>query len=98
VQYIRERCTGCGVCVLDCPAGALQLFTLDKQNKRFVLEYHLDRCTFCAQCVESCKQQALWMSHSDWELAYPGASPLVIDYGEPEDVQQVLAQSAPPRD
>jgi len=79
---------------MDCPANALQLFTLDKSSKRFVLDYHVDRCTFCAQCVESCRQHALRMSHEDWELAVPGSAPLTLHYGEPEDVQQVLAQGA----
>ena len=97
VRFTRTRCTGCGVCVMDCPARALRLFTLDKASKRFVMEYHVDRCTFCAQCVESCRQQALWMSHTDWELAAPGSAPLTVHFGEPEDVQQILAEGTPER-
>jgi formate hydrogenlyase subunit 6/NADH:ubiquinone oxidoreductase subunit I len=92
VVFDRLRCTGCRVCVMDCPASALELFTLDKASKRFVMDYHLDRCTFCAQCVESCKQHALGLSNTDWELAAPARSSLTRHYGEPEDVQQVLAE------
>jgi len=91
VQWDRLNCTGCGVCVLDCPANALQLVTLDKTSKRFVLDYHLERCTFCSQCVESCKHAALWMSNVGWELATPDVAGLVMHYGEPEDVRRVLA-------
>ena len=37
LQFNPEKCTGCGVCVKDCPAEALELITLDKASKRFVL-------------------------------------------------------------
>lgn len=101
VQFDRTRCTGCGVCVMDCPANAIALITLDKATKRFVLDYHVDRCTFCGQCVQSCKHNALSMSHTDWELAASTTTPMVRHYGEPEDVQHVLAErsaaSAPAR-
>jgi formate hydrogenlyase subunit 6/NADH:ubiquinone oxidoreductase subunit I len=91
VQWNRLKCTGCGVCVMDCPATALQLVTLDKSSKRFVLDYHLERCTFCSQCVQSCRQGALSLSNSGWELATANSGGLVMHYGEPEDVQRVLA-------
>jgi formate hydrogenlyase subunit 6/NADH:ubiquinone oxidoreductase subunit I len=92
VLWDRLKCTGCGVCVMDCPANALRLATLDKSNKRFVLDYHLERCTFCSQCLTSCRQGALSMSDSDWELATPDLASLVVHYGEPEDVRRVLAE------
>jgi len=91
IQWDRLNCTGCGVCVLDCPAQALQLFTLDKASRRFVLDYQLDRCTFCGQCVESCKHAALRMSNVGWELATADRPGLTLHYGEPDDVQRVLA-------
>jgi Fe-S-cluster-containing dehydrogenase component len=43
VQFDRTLCTGCRVCVMDCPANALTLVTLDKASKRFAMEYHVDR-------------------------------------------------------
>jgi ech hydrogenase subunit F len=90
LQWDRLRCTGCGVCVMDCPANALRLFTLDKATKRFVLEYQVDRCAFCGQCSESCAQHALWMSSTDWELAAPTRAGFTRMFGEAEDVQQIL--------
>jgi len=85
VQWDSSRCTGCGVCVMDCPANALALLVIDKATKRFVLDYHIDRCTFCGQCTESCKQDALWMSHTDWELATADPGSLSLRYGSAED-------------
>jgi formate hydrogenlyase subunit 6/NADH:ubiquinone oxidoreductase subunit I len=94
VEWDRSKCTGCGVCVMDCPANALRLFTFDKASKRFVLEYHIDRCAFCGQCSESCAQNALWMSHTRWELADASREPLTVLFGLDEDVARVMAERA----
>jgi formate hydrogenlyase subunit 6/NADH:ubiquinone oxidoreductase subunit I len=45
-----SKCTGCQLCVKDCPSEAIELIVLDKVKKQFVLRYHNDRCTYCAQC------------------------------------------------
>lgn len=86
-----EGCTGCGLCVTDCPAQALELIMLDKKAKRFVLTYHVDRCTFCAQCVTSCRHGCLAMSPTDWELAAVDKAAFEIFFGAESDVDLVLA-------
>jgi len=86
-----ETCTGCGLCAMDCPANAIQMHVIDKKAKRFVMAYHSDRCTFCAQCVHSCRQGALSMSNDTWELAGFKRESFMIYFGEPEDVQKILA-------
>ncbi len=69
LHWDAEKCTGCLLCVKDCPAQAIEVIMVDKANKRFVMRYHVDRCTFCSQCVVSCRQGALGMSSEEWELA-----------------------------
>lgn len=91
LRWDPERCTGCGLCARDCPADAIELITLDKKNKRFVLRYHLDRCTFCAQCVQSCNFDCLELSPDRWELAALSKEPFTIHYGDDADVEAVLA-------
>ena len=86
-----EKCTGCGLCAMDCPAKAINMIVIDKKAKRFVMEYHVDRCTFCAQCVHSCRQGGLSMSNDRWELAALDKGPFTIYFGDPEDVETVLA-------
>ncbi len=86
-----ETCTGCGICVKDCPANAVELITLDKKAKRFVLRYHVDRCTFCAQCVKSCNNKCLGMSNEQWELAQLNKGAFLLDYGNEADVKAFLA-------
>ncbi len=89
-----DACTGCGICVKDCPANALELITLDKKAKRFVVRYHVDRCTFCAQCVKSCNNKCLGMSSEQWELAALNKNLFTVNYGKEEDVRAYLAASA----
>ena len=91
-----EKCTGCALCSKDCPSNAIELITIDKKAKRFVVEYHVDRCTYCAQCVQNCRFECLEMSHEQWELAALSKEPFTIYYGKDEDVQAILAHFSRP--
>jgi formate hydrogenlyase subunit 6/NADH:ubiquinone oxidoreductase subunit I len=89
-----SKCTGCQLCVKDCPAEALELIVLDKVNKRFVMRYNEDRCTYCAQCVQNCRFSCLNMSNEEWELASLKKEPFTVYYGKDEDVQFLLDKAA----
>jgi formate hydrogenlyase subunit 6/NADH:ubiquinone oxidoreductase subunit I len=90
LDWEKESCTGCGLCVMDCPAAAIELLMIDKKAKRFVLRYHVDRCTFCAQCVYSCRQGSLKLSNNVWELAALSKGPFTANWGSEEDIAEVL--------
>lgn len=92
LHWTPDKCTGCALCVKDCPAQAIELITVDKANKRFVVRYDLDRCTYCAQCVQSCRFNCLTMSSEEWELAALNKEPFTVYYGNEADVQAVLAR------
>lgn len=85
--FDATKCTGCKICVRDCPAAAIELHVIDKAAKRFVMTFHADRCTFCAQCVFSCNFDSLNLSHEEWELAALGRDAFAVPCGRPEDVQ-----------
>jgi NAD(P)H-quinone oxidoreductase subunit I len=87
-----EKCTGCQLCIKDCPSDAIELITIDKANKRFVLRYDVDKCTYCAQCIENCRFKCLDMDQNDWELASIKKQPFTIYYGREEDIQFLLAR------
>ncbi len=92
LQFVDPAtCTGCALCVKDCPANAIEVITIDKASKRFVLRYHVDRCTFCAQCVQSCRHDSLALSNTDWELAASSRDAFIHYYGKEADVAAALA-------
>ena len=50
-------CRGCGLCVRDCPAFALEL---EREGKnQFRLIHYRDRCAYCGQCEDTCNQEAI---------------------------------------
>ena len=92
LEWDPEKCTGCNLCSKDCPAEAIEIITIDKKAKRFVMQYHVDRCTYCAQCVESCRFSCIEMSDEQWELAATNKVPFEVSYGREEDLAEVLAK------
>ena len=90
------KCTGCQLCVKDCPSYAIELITADKVKKHFVLYYHADRCTFCSQCVVNCRPQCLVLSNTQWELASTTKEPFTVYYGRDEDIAALLEKAGQP--
>ena len=94
LHWDPEGCTGCALCVKDCPADAIELITLDRKAKRFVMRYSADRCTFCGQCVENCRFDCISMSSEEYSLAALTHDGFTVYYGNDADVEQVLAEQS----
>jgi len=92
LTFDPAKCTGCKICVRDCPANGIEIMVVDKAAKRFVMRFHTDRCTYCAQCVVSCNFDALGMSHEQWELAALSKEAFLVSFGREEDIQALLNQ------
>jgi formate hydrogenlyase subunit 6/NADH:ubiquinone oxidoreductase subunit I len=90
VVYDPQTCTGCMMCVRDCPAGALDLVVIDRATKRFVMKYSEQKCVYCALCVQVCKFNTLHMSDEVWELASVVKTPFEVIYGREEDLQTLM--------
>jgi len=62
----QHRCTGCGICEMNCPNGSIEVLTNREPNAdgkmvRVIDKhiYHLSMCTFCGLCVKTCPSDAL---------------------------------------
>ncbi|NLY71901.1 MAG: electron transfer flavoprotein subunit alpha [Clostridiales bacterium] len=51
IKVLEEKCTGCGVCIDDCPFEAI-----DMVGDFAVIN---DKCTVCSQCIETCPFDAI---------------------------------------
>jgi formate hydrogenlyase subunit 6/NADH:ubiquinone oxidoreductase subunit I len=57
LDYDRDKCIGCRLCIKVCPAQATEFLPESKK-----IAIHNDRCCFCAQCTEICPVKCLVMS------------------------------------
>lgn len=92
--FNAEKCVGCCLCSKECPASAIEVITLDKAAKRFVMRYHADRCIYCGQCEISCRHGCIDMDANQWELAAQTRAPFEVYYGEEVDVDQFMENLA----
>src|SRR5664279_5551561 len=74
----EHKCTGCGICELNCPNGSIEIIsksivTEEGKKKRIIDQhiYHLAMCTFCNLCIKSCPSDAIVMAqtfeHAHWD-------------------------------
>ncbi|MBN2405727.1 MAG: 4Fe-4S dicluster domain-containing protein [Coriobacteriia bacterium] len=59
VRIRGDLCRGCGLCVRDCPAFALEL-ERGPTRDQYRLLYYPHRCAYCGQCELSCTFGALY--------------------------------------
>ena len=63
----EHKCTACGICVMNCPNGTLQVITKKEVDETTGKEkrtldkylYDLGSCTFCALCTITCPANAI---------------------------------------
>ena len=58
IQYDKDKCTGCKLCIRVCPSGAIEFKEKEKKIKIYIA-----RCTFCSQCNDVCPVNCLSMSN-----------------------------------
>jgi len=58
IQYDKDKCIGCKLCIKVCPSGAIEYKEEEKKIK-----IYLARCTFCSQCNDICPVNCLSMSN-----------------------------------
>jgi ferredoxin len=73
----KERCTGCGLCVIDCPTKAL---TLSQNNERdfYQLLFRQKACNACGVCQKSCPEHCLQLVEKEPQKDKTGKEAEVI--------------------
>lgn len=54
----KEKCTGCGLCAVDCSTGALTL-SQSREADAYQLVFRQDLCDACFNCEKSCPEKCL---------------------------------------
>lgn len=62
VIFVKSRCIGCGLCIEECPEGAIEEFGELKRIDR-------GTCTLCGRCTEMCPTEALQFDGSVMTLS-----------------------------
>jgi electron transfer flavoprotein alpha subunit len=57
IKIIKEKCTGCGLCVKVCPYNAIEIID--------GLPVIKDNCTYCGECVRACKFGAILLQRRE---------------------------------
>jgi len=77
ILFHPELCTGCKLCMRDCPSNAITITKVG--DKKFQCEIDLGKCIYCAQCVDSCMKKALEAT-KEYELAVLNKDKLKVKY------------------
>jgi ferredoxin len=48
----KDKCTGCGICIEECPVGAISM-----ENEK--AEINMNECIRCGKCHEICEEKAV---------------------------------------
>jgi 2-oxoglutarate ferredoxin oxidoreductase subunit delta len=55
IKFRRERCKGCGLCVLACPKNLLMVSSkINRSGYPMAQIDNMKSCTGCALCAEMC--------------------------------------------
>jgi formate hydrogenlyase subunit 6/NADH:ubiquinone oxidoreductase subunit I len=54
----KKKCTGCGLCALECEPGALKV-SQDDENDAYRIVFVRSLCTACEKCETACPEKCL---------------------------------------
>ncbi|MDP4132520.1 MAG: 4Fe-4S binding protein [Bacillota bacterium] len=79
ICYDKTDCINCGLCMRDCPTGALKIINEGtKEDKKLKAVLNVGHCIFCCQCVDSCMKKCLTYSQ-DIDFATTNKADLTVE-------------------
>lgn len=72
-ELMKDKCNGCGRCVLACPVGALKVVSQQVTNRKVKNKVTLDEevCLGCGVCVRACTRGAIILKHRNKRVITP---------------------------
>jgi ferredoxin len=73
----KEKCSGCGLCTIDCPTKALMINQSSKKDT-YQLLFRQEACDACGVCEKSCPENCLQLVEKEPEQNKMGKEVKVI--------------------
>jgi ferredoxin len=73
----KEKCTGCGLCTIDCPTKALMI-NQSSEKDTYQLLFRQEACNACGVCEKSCPENCLQLVEKEPEQSKTGKEAIVI--------------------
>jgi ferredoxin len=73
----KEKCTGCGLCTIDCPTKALMI-NQSSEKDTYQLLFQQEACNACGVCEKSCPENCLQLVEKEPEQNKTGKETKVI--------------------
>jgi len=79
LRYDASTCVNCGLCMKDCPTGAIRIENRGAKENRDMHAYlDMGKCIFCGQCGDSCAKNSITFS-SESNLSEFGRDKLTVE-------------------
>jgi ferredoxin len=73
----KEKCTGCGLCTIECPTKALMI-NQSSEKDTYQLLFRQEACNACGVCEKSCPENCLQLVEKEPEQNKTGKEAIVI--------------------